>query len=77
MKTTICASRRGALFTLVLSTAWMFPAMDVLARPAIPFRLEAALNLSLLPAAALLVWGFLRLLRPKTVLRAGERTSGT
>lgn len=73
MKTTICASRRGALFTLVLSAAWMFPAMDVLDRPVIPFRLEAALNLSLLPAAALLVCGFLRLLRPKTVLRAGER----
>lgn len=77
MKTTICASRRGALFTLVLSTVWMFLAMDMLDRPALPFRLEAALNLSLLPAAAALIWGAVRLLRSKTVLRAGERTSGT
>lgn len=75
MKTTLCASRRGALLALALSAAWLFLAMDALDRFAetIPFAPEAALNLSLLPAAAVLVWGFLRLLRPKTVLRAGER----
>lgn len=73
MKTTICASRRGAVLALLLSAAWMFAAMTALERVDVPFWLEGTLNLSLLPAAALLVWGAVRLLRPKTVLRAGER----
>lgn len=75
MKTTICASRRGAALLSALSLAWMFTAMTALDRLAdtLPPWAEGALNLSLLPAAALLVWGFLRLLRPKIVLRAGGR----
>lgn len=75
MKTTVCASRRRAALLSALSLAWMFAAMTALDRLAdtLPPWAEGALNLSLLPAAALLVWGFLRLLRPKIVLRAGER----
>lgn len=74
MKTTICASRRGAILATLLSLAWMFAAMTTLDRlaDALPLWAEGALNLSLLPTAALLVWGFLHLLRPKIVLRAGK-----
>lgn len=38
---------------------------------------RGVLNPSLLPAAAALLWSAVRLLRPKTVLRAGERASWT